>query len=443
MGSVVNGFGSQDLARRFGGDLRNVFRRHHVACATPPDLQRLGEHLFTNAAFRSDLFALCSSISHMADEDLSAHELLELIASCYGQGLAIPEGVRRDFSEAYQGWSVRELALELPDRGSGGAAYGSNDRAAEVMVEDAEAGRLGVDESSLGADETLKRLSVSSMELKLYLQDVEQRVSEIEPHLEHMVSLMRSSTGMMDRLDGLPVIQAADAGVMMDRAGEGRSLRHLRVAVSALSAALLMAVACGAWMAWGMPGLRRGATPVRIVEGSHAAEGTAQVQRPAAAAQRSRPGAGSRPKPAAGIRKAAAARADGAAAGGTAGGAASAAAPAATHVPAPIVRVNADASGAPVYVPSSTMLSYALAAPKPVYPAVSVPDDKEGRVEVRATISPSGEVVATRVLSGPVVFREAADQAMKNWRFRPYLVDGTPVEVSTTVAFVFRSMPAT
>ena len=74
---------------------------------------------------------------------------------------------------------------------------------------------------------------------------------------------------------------------------------------------------------------------------------------------------------------------------------------------------------------------------------MSVPDDKASRVEVQATISPAGEVLSTRVLSGPVIFRDAAERALQGWRFRPYLVDGSAVKVSTTVAFVFRSMPAT
>ncbi len=51
--------------------------------------------------------------------------------------------------------------------------------------------------------------------------------------------------------------------------------------------------------------------------------------------------------------------------------------------------------------------------------------DKEGKV---------GEV---KVLSGDPLLTGAAVDAMKQWKYRPYLLNGEPVEVQTAVRFKF------
>jgi protein TonB len=54
-----------------------------------------------------------------------------------------------------------------------------------------------------------------------------------------------------------------------------------------------------------------------------------------------------------------------------------------------------------------------------------------------ATISRTGTIQNLRVLEGPSVLRDAALEAVKTWRYRPYLLDGQPVEVETTINVVF------
>jgi TonB family protein len=73
----------------------------------------------------------------------------------------------------------------------------------------------------------------------------------------------------------------------------------------------------------------------------------------------------------------------------------------------------------------------------PVYPAIARSARVSGTVVIQATISRSGQVVNPRVVSGPTMLRQAAVDAVKTWRFRPYLLDGEPVEVDTTVNVVF------
>jgi protein TonB len=73
----------------------------------------------------------------------------------------------------------------------------------------------------------------------------------------------------------------------------------------------------------------------------------------------------------------------------------------------------------------------------PVYPAIAKSAHISGTVVIQATISKSGSIENSRVVSGPTMLRQSALDAVKTWRFRPYLLDGQPVEVETTVNVVF------
>jgi protein TonB len=73
----------------------------------------------------------------------------------------------------------------------------------------------------------------------------------------------------------------------------------------------------------------------------------------------------------------------------------------------------------------------------PVYPPIAKSAHVSGTVVIQATISKSGTIENPRVISGPVMLRQSALDAVKSWRFRPYLLDGQPVEVDTTVNVVF------
>jgi protein TonB len=42
-----------------------------------------------------------------------------------------------------------------------------------------------------------------------------------------------------------------------------------------------------------------------------------------------------------------------------------------------------------------------------------------------------------RVLSGPAMLRQAAMDAVKQWIYKPYVLNGKPVEVLTTVNLIF------
>jgi protein TonB len=73
----------------------------------------------------------------------------------------------------------------------------------------------------------------------------------------------------------------------------------------------------------------------------------------------------------------------------------------------------------------------------PVYPAIARAAGISGTVMLAAIISKAGTIENLRIISGPMMLRQAAQDAVQTWRYRPYLLDGQPVEVETTVSVIF------
>jgi TonB family protein len=73
----------------------------------------------------------------------------------------------------------------------------------------------------------------------------------------------------------------------------------------------------------------------------------------------------------------------------------------------------------------------------PVYPPDSIAVDAQGAVVLLATIKKSGEVSDVQVLSGPQRFRDAAMDAVKQWHYQPYVIEGQAVDVQTTIKLDF------
>jgi periplasmic protein TonB len=74
----------------------------------------------------------------------------------------------------------------------------------------------------------------------------------------------------------------------------------------------------------------------------------------------------------------------------------------------------------------------------PQYPAIPRTIRLEGTVVLQATISKSGTIENLRVVSGPPMLQQAALDAVAQWRYRPYLLNGQPIEVETTVNVEFK-----
>jgi protein TonB len=73
----------------------------------------------------------------------------------------------------------------------------------------------------------------------------------------------------------------------------------------------------------------------------------------------------------------------------------------------------------------------------PVYPPIAKAARVSGTVVLAATIAKAGTIENLRVVSGPPMLQQAAIDAVKTWRYRPYLLMNEPVEVETTVNVIF------
>ena len=74
---------------------------------------------------------------------------------------------------------------------------------------------------------------------------------------------------------------------------------------------------------------------------------------------------------------------------------------------------------------------------QPAYPRIAVAAHVQGAVVVTATIDKQGRIVGLQVLSGSPMLRSAAVDAVKEARYKPFLLNGQPTEVTTTITVNF------
>jgi TonB family protein len=79
-----------------------------------------------------------------------------------------------------------------------------------------------------------------------------------------------------------------------------------------------------------------------------------------------------------------------------------------------------------------------ISATHPVYPQTARQANIEGNVTVVAYIDQNGRVFSARALSGPVMLRAAAEDAVKDWKYSPGLVDGKPATTHMVVKVEFK-----
>ncbi|HZB87823.1 MAG TPA: energy transducer TonB [Terracidiphilus sp.] len=91
----------------------------------------------------------------------------------------------------------------------------------------------------------------------------------------------------------------------------------------------------------------------------------------------------------------------------------------------------------PVRVSSLVVAGLLIRKVTPLYPPIAIATHQQGTVILQATISKSGTIENLRVASGPVMLQQAALDAVQHWLYRPYQLNGQPVEVETTINVVF------
>ena len=236
--------------RRYLADFERLYRFHSLPSGSPEDFYGMAQRLISNEGFRLDLSSLVRSVRDMNGGQVSAAEMLTLAAMAAG-GPSVVEAEGPELDEAagrlrlllagVGGWrkSKEEDGGQVTEAGSkvGTSPTGSRDAVelstAQVVlagsdsgpdpeVEFGDSGRPGMESGSgtgleagsstgagagfssargLGAGfevspemkEKLARLEMASMQLKVYLDDIDRRIGRIEPHLEGMAARANSS----------------------------------------------------------------------------------------------------------------------------------------------------------------------------------------------------------------------------------------------------------
>jgi protein TonB len=74
---------------------------------------------------------------------------------------------------------------------------------------------------------------------------------------------------------------------------------------------------------------------------------------------------------------------------------------------------------------------------KPHYPREAQKMGIQGDVILQATIDTKGNLANLKVVQGDPILVKAAVDAVKQWRYRPYILNGEPVDVDTTIKVQF------
>jgi TonB family protein len=74
---------------------------------------------------------------------------------------------------------------------------------------------------------------------------------------------------------------------------------------------------------------------------------------------------------------------------------------------------------------------------RPEYPLLARQMKVQGRVDLEASIGKDGGIRTLNVLAGPTILADAAREAVKQWRFKPHLEDGQPVETQVPITVNF------
>jgi protein TonB len=99
-------------------------------------------------------------------------------------------------------------------------------------------------------------------------------------------------------------------------------------------------------------------------------------------------------------------------------------------------KTDAPASNA-MFEVGATLVSYATSKPSPIIPPAARAMRTSGIVQVNVTVDEKGDVVEVGKATGPSLLQAAAKDAIRKWKFKPFVRDGQPVKASGYVNFNF------
>ena len=566
----------QATATRFDDvidDLHDVFRCHGIDFGSPEDFFAFGRTMKYHSELRSDVMRVVKFVMD-SETNVSFRTLLTVLAvasggtevaaggremrvpvsmvieSLVGAGDSSPlngEQPESPAPEPAENEAAETFALErsLSGREESGsaeaAAAGTGVEAVFVEEPARDASDVSIDsaiETAIGSvrerkplmgrsdsnalAESLSRIEMNSLQLKIYLDSIEQRISRMEPRLENVPPVSVSGPPAAPRDQEGAIFSAVVASATVPSAGRGELAHNEPPRVEPAEpgmAAKSPAAPRKLWRDFAHVGLKRrnvlpvlvglvilllaasifwrvrrdsGSVVVRPVNalvqepgvtgssrarpgvpgGSDPATGTgggskaamardssvaaveeAQDVNPApvdilsdashggyAGQQEQRPADADTPSPKKPARVALRSSFSSPPAGDTETTAAATDTSADTDAPDRTTKLNSEpVSDRPVNVSSGVMAANLLSSPKPTYPALASLTHIRGDVVMLAVISKDGAVKDLHVIKGHRLLRGAAKSAVRNWRYRPYTINGVPVDVSTLVSVDFSS----
>ena len=84
-----------------------------------------------------------------------------------------------------------------------------------------------------------------------------------------------------------------------------------------------------------------------------------------------------------------------------------------------------------------SLLEFAVQKTNPVYPPMARNLRQTGVVRLEVIVDEEGKVTTVQNLSGPALLQTAAKDAVKKWKFKPFLRDGQPVKATGFLSFNF------
>jgi protein TonB len=103
----------------------------------------------------------------------------------------------------------------------------------------------------------------------------------------------------------------------------------------------------------------------------------------------------------------------------------------------PKINVEPPKPKGPTRISGGVMAGQILQKTTPVYPPIARAAHVGGTVVLHAIIGKDGSIQNLSVISGPPMLVGAATDAVRQWRYKPYLLNGDPTEVDTTITVNF------
>jgi protein TonB len=110
-------------------------------------------------------------------------------------------------------------------------------------------------------------------------------------------------------------------------------------------------------------------------------------------------------------------------------------------VPWPPEQAGSSKTNAQIRISGNDSVGLLLSRVQPVYPAAARENHIKGAVRMQVVISKTGDVVNLELLEGPIELAMSAVTAVRQWKYRPYLLNGEPVAISTAVVVNYSSGP--